>query len=74
MAYTLYNKKLDQLLTHPKIGLWYTNDLAEAEKMLLVCKEYIRTFNHEDYEKEFVIVDAETGKETCQKSPLPEED
>ncbi|RDJ35319.1 MAG: hypothetical protein DWQ19_10925 [Crenarchaeota archaeon] len=66
MFYTLYNKKLDQYLVHPQIGLWYTKDYQEAKSMLQSCKEYVNSFDLDDYEKEFVIVNAETGEEICQ--------
>ena len=72
MLYTLYNKQLDHFLVHPQIGLWYTNNLAEAQEMLAACHEYVNSFNSGDYEKEFVIVDAETGAEICLESPPQE--
>lgn len=72
MPYTLYNKQLDHYLVHPQVGLWHTDDLAEAQEMLVACREYVDSFNSGGYEKEFVIVDVETGKEICLESPPPE--
>ncbi len=34
MSYTLFNKSNQNKLTHPKVGLWFTNDLEEAKGML----------------------------------------
>ena len=61
--YALYNKKLDTYLTHPKIGVWSTNDITEAESMLSVCQEYVRSLNIPDYEHQFSIVDLEAQQE-----------
>ena len=62
MSYTLYNKTLKKSLIHPKIGLWYTNDLEEAKNMLASCLEYCKNVAP-DLKLEIIIVDAETGKE-----------
>lgn len=59
--YTLYNKKLERPLNHPKIGLWYTNDIKEAEDMLLSCHEYLKSLKIKDLDN-FVIIDAKTGE------------
>lgn len=40
MSYALYNKSNNVYLTHPKVGLWHTDNLAEAEDMLISCQEY----------------------------------
>lgn len=63
--YALYNKKIKTYLNHPKLGLWNTNDLKEAQSMLDACQEYAKTFNVPDYENQFVIIDAETKEEIC---------
>lgn len=41
--YALYNKRTNRYLTHPKIGLWFTNDLSEAEDMLYEFRRYLET-------------------------------
>lgn len=61
--YTLYNKRLDRLLHHPKIGLWYTPDINEACSMLEACRSYVQTLGVDSYDEDFVIVDAKTGEE-----------
>jgi len=71
MFYALYNKQLHTYLTHPQIGLWHTSNLAEAEDMLSTCLEYVRTFDHDGYDRQFSIVSAETYEELCQ-SLLPD--
>lgn len=64
MLYTLYNKRLEKKLTHPKYGLWCTPDLKEAEEMLKACKEYLISLNLPESEfSNFVIFDIEGGKE-----------
>lgn len=70
MHYCLYNRLLDTYLIHPTIGLWTTNDLQEAEEMLAACRRYVRSFDQENYEEQFIIVHYETGEEVC-KSPQP---
>ncbi len=67
-TYSLYNKRLHKNLTHPRVGMWYTSDLAEAESMLAACRGYVDTLNVEGYQSAFVIVDAVTGEEilSCQ--------
>jgi hypothetical protein len=63
MAYTLYNKSLERRLIHPKVGLWFSNDLAEAQKMLEACYEYLDATGLSDLKNEFIIVDAESDEE-----------
>ena len=62
MNYTLYNKKLNRRLVHPRIGLWYTNDMEEARNMLESCHEYLRAIKMENM-CDFVIIDIESGDE-----------
>lgn len=40
MYYTLCNNGKN--LTHPKVGLWFTDDIEEAKDMLETCCEYLR--------------------------------
>jgi len=63
MKYALLNKLNDQLLMHPRIGLWVTFDRQEAEEMLESCKEYLEAEGLESLQENFVIVDPETRKE-----------
>ena len=42
MIYGLFNKSNQVYLTHPRCGLWCTDDLAEAEAMLESCRNYFR--------------------------------
>lgn len=71
MPYTLYNKFLKKNLTHPVVGLWYTNDLEEAKEMLKSCKEHIvaivekrpQNVDLAQLSDAIVIIDAETEKE-----------
>lgn len=55
--YTLYNKKLDRQLVHPKIGLWFTNNYQEAEEMLQSCHEYVDAMNMSFLKDNFQIVE-----------------
>lgn len=66
-TYTLYNKRLERRLSHPRIGLWFTNDLTEAEEMLEACHEYLRASGLEGNEEDFVVIDVKTGEEVLQK-------
>lgn len=61
--YTLYNKKLDRRLVHPKVGLWFTTELEEAKAMRQSCLEYLNTSNLSTLAADFVVIDAETGEE-----------
>jgi len=61
--YSLYNKRLDRKLKHPKIGIWYSNDFDEAKKMLEACMEYLEASGLSDFKEDFVILDESTGNE-----------
>lgn len=63
MNYTLFNKELKRKLIHPSIGLWFTNDLKEAQDMLIACKEHLRLMGLDTLVNNFVIIDADTGEE-----------
>jgi hypothetical protein len=57
--YTLYNKKLNKKLIHPRVGLWYTADFEDAKATLKACYEYLDAIGVKDHD-DFVIMDAET--------------
>ena len=59
--YTLYNKRMKKCLIHPRYGLWCTDDLEEARKMLAACKKSGITYGLR--EGDFILVDVETKKE-----------
>ena len=40
--YTLYNRELNRFLKHPKDGVWASEDLQEAEKLLQCAREYVK--------------------------------
>ena len=64
MQFTLYNKKLDRKLSHPKYGMWKTSDIKVAEDMLKSCKDYLVAINVPKAEFDnFVIWDVEGNKE-----------
>ena len=63
MTYTLYNKRLNRRLTHPRIGLWFTNDLNEAKDMLKSCNDYVLGNNIQGIRQDFCIIDVESGAE-----------
>jgi hypothetical protein len=56
-SYTLFNKRLNRQLTHPKVGLWFTNDLKEAEEMLQACKEYVQAIGVPSILEDFEIME-----------------
>jgi hypothetical protein len=60
MKYTLYNKRLDQMLEHPIVGIWYTPDLKEAEEMLAACKEWLNASGMSELESDFSVIGVET--------------
>ncbi len=60
---TLYNKRIGKRLTHPKLGLWYTNDLSEARSMLDSLKSYLQEGGLETLLSDFVVIDVDTGEE-----------
>jgi hypothetical protein len=55
-TYTLYNKRLKRQLIHPRIGLWFTNSIDEANEMLDACHEYLKSSGLSGNEGDFVIV------------------
>jgi len=59
VSYTLYNKLNNQKLTHPKVGLWFANDIEEAEEMLEACHEYLRASRLDWMCENISIIDAE---------------
>jgi hypothetical protein len=61
MSYTIYNKRLERRLIHPRVGVWYTNDLEEAISMLAACQDYVRTMDMDP--TAFVLWDVEEDKE-----------
>ena len=63
ITYTLYNKRLDRELTHPRVGKWFTNSLDEAQEMLAYCHEYLESSSLSGNESDFIIIDIETKKE-----------
>ena len=52
--WTLYNNRLSKPLSHPRIGLWYTDDFNEAEEMLEACKQVVRN-DGMNLEDDFII-------------------
>ena len=56
-SYGLLNKRLNRKLTHPKVGLWFTNNIEEAEDMLKACKEYLAAIGAEALSDDFEIVE-----------------
>jgi len=39
--YTLFNRELNRYLTHPKDGIWASDDLEEAQELLEAAKQYV---------------------------------
>lgn len=63
MPYALFNERNQEKLQHPKVGMWYANDLQEAEDMLASCREYMSSMNlPEEFQRQIFIVDAETNE------------
>lgn len=63
MPYTLFNERNQEKLHHPAVGLWYANEIKEAQEMLAACREYMSAMNlPEDFQSQICIVDAETGE------------
>jgi len=59
--YSLYNEEIDKCLTHPKIGIWNTPDLKEAQNMKEACLEYMTSLNLPQSAKDKIhICDTET--------------
>ncbi len=61
--YTLYNEEIDKCLTHPKIGIWNTPDLKEAQEMKKACLECMTSMNLPQSAKDKIhILNTETHK------------
>lgn len=63
MAYTLFNKQIKRRLIHPTVGLWFTNDLEEAEEMLAACHEYLDASGMSNLKADIVLYDVDQGEE-----------
>jgi hypothetical protein len=59
VAYTLYNETNNEKLTHPKVGLWFANDMEEATEMLKACHMHLKASGLDWMCKHITIVDAE---------------
>lgn len=59
--YTLFNKRINKRLTHPRYGLWCAPTLEEAHKMLAACHKCAEHYG--PLAGDFVIIDVETGEE-----------
>lgn len=59
MAYTLFNKETNKNLIHPKVGLWFTNNLKEAEEMLASCYEYLDSINLSEIKEKISIIEVQ---------------
>jgi len=62
MSYTLYNKSNNNKLTHPKVGLWFTNSLEEAQGMLESFYEYLDSSNMSSLKDDIVIFNIDENK------------
>ncbi len=62
MSYTLFNKSNQNKLTHPKVGLWFTNDLEEAKGMLESFYEYLDSSNMSSLKDDIVIFNIDENK------------
>jgi len=47
MFYTLFNNSNKAYLTHPQVGLWFTENKEEAESMLKSCHDYLKSMRME---------------------------
>ena len=59
--YTLFNKRINRQLIHPRYGLWCAPTLQEAREMLASCKKCAE--NYGPIAGDFVIVNIETDEE-----------
>jgi hypothetical protein len=66
--YGLFNKLHNKLLTHPRVGLWFSFDIKEAEDMLKSCKEYLVASSLGYLQDNFVIADVETKEIVSQEA------
>lgn len=62
MPYTLYNKSNDKKLIHPRVGLWFTNNLDEAREMLSSLYEYLDSCKLSEIKKDICIIDVEKNE------------
>lgn len=53
--YTLFNNANKRYLTHRKVGIWYTDNIKEAEEMLEACKKYIDSLGLPKFAEEIFI-------------------
>lgn len=53
--FVLKNTRLGRLLAHPRTGVVYIPDRADAEAMLTACHQYLVSSGLADIRNEFVI-------------------
>jgi hypothetical protein len=64
--YTLLNKSNDKYLKHPKVGLWYTDNIEEAESMLVAAKDYLKAMKLDTLMEQITI--EEVGEQNDNKN------
>jgi len=55
-GYTLYNKESKRVLTHPKVGTWYTMSKQEADEALLDLFDHLRLIGMEHLKENFIVM------------------
>lgn len=60
MKYSIFNKSLNKKLSHPKLGIWFTEDIHEAKELLRCFKEYLNNIGDKD--TSLYLVNAENNE------------
>jgi hypothetical protein len=59
--YTLFNKRMQRCLVHPKYGLWCTEDIESARKMLEACQQCCISYGLQ--KEDFALINVDTKEE-----------
>lgn len=70
MTYGLYNNYNKTYLTHPRVGIWQTDDEQAAKDMLAACLEYVKACGFDHLLDAISIVDLDVRSSQMPRSPL----
>lgn len=57
MMFALFNNKNNSYLTHPAVGIWYSDKKEVADDMLNACHKYVTAIGLEFLVKEIAVVE-----------------
>ena len=67
--YTLYNRELNRFLKHPKDGIWASENLEEAQKLLEAAQEYVKSVGVPEIADKLTIMEISMGQIDGERLP-----